>query len=42
MLETLFYVLLNFSKIMAPFAPFISDKVYKNLVAGLNSAKIGT
>ncbi|MCB9228765.1 MAG: isoleucine--tRNA ligase [Deltaproteobacteria bacterium] len=27
----LFYVLLEFSKILAPFAPFISDRIYKNL-----------
>lgn len=29
--ETLFYVLFNFSKVFAPFAPFIADQLYKNL-----------
>ncbi|MFK7823379.1 MAG: isoleucine--tRNA ligase [Oligoflexales bacterium] len=30
--STLFYVLLEFSKIFAPFAPFISDRIYNNLL----------
>ena len=29
--ETLFYVLTTLSKVMAPFAPFLSDEIYKNL-----------
>ena len=33
---TLFYVLLDFSKLFAPFAPFVSDKIYKNLTEGLD------
>lgn len=33
--ETLYVVLLNFSKVLAPFAPFISDHIYKNLVDGI-------
>lgn len=33
--ETLYYVLANFMKVFAPFAPFTSEKVYKELVEGL-------
>ncbi len=33
---TLFYVLSGFSKVFAPFAPFISDRLYKNLVDGMS------
>ena len=33
--STLYYVLLNFSKILAPFAPFISESIYRGLTAGL-------
>jgi len=29
--ETLYYVLVNLSKILAPFMPFVSDAIYKNL-----------
>ncbi len=29
--NTLYYVLVNFTKILAPFAPFISEYIYKNL-----------
>ncbi len=29
--NTLYYVLVNFAKILAPFAPFISEYIYKNL-----------
>ena len=28
------YVLLEFSKVLAPFAPFISDRIYKNIIDG--------
>ena len=33
--ETLYYVLRSFSKILAPFAPFVADKIYKGLSDGL-------
>ena len=33
--ETLFYVLTQFTKVFAPFAPFMADRMYKNLVHGL-------
>ncbi len=33
--ETLFYVLTNFSKVFAPFAPFAAEKIYQNLVADI-------
>ena len=29
--ETLYYVLVTFSKVMAPFAPFLSESIYQNL-----------
>ena len=29
---TLYYILLQFSKVFAPFAPFMSDRLFKNLV----------
>lgn len=29
--ETLYYVLLNLSKLMAPFTPFMTEEIYKNL-----------
>jgi isoleucyl-tRNA synthetase len=31
---TLYYVLVNFSKAMAPFLPFLTEAIYRNLVAG--------
>jgi isoleucyl-tRNA synthetase len=33
--ETLYYVLIEFTKVFAPFAPFVSDRVYQNLTDGL-------
>ena len=32
--DTLYYVLLGFTKVFAPFAPFVSEKIYQNLVEG--------
>jgi len=32
--QTLQYVLVNFTKAMAPFMPFLSDEIYKNLTDG--------
>ena len=32
--STLYYVLLGFSKVFAPFAPFIAEHIYKSLVDG--------
>jgi len=38
--QTLYYVLVEFSKVMAPFLPFLTDAVYRNLVGSVNpSAK---
>ncbi|NTW27134.1 MAG: isoleucine--tRNA ligase [Candidatus Moranbacteria bacterium] len=37
--QTLHYVLVTLSKIMAPFAPFISEEIYKNLT-GLESVHL--
>jgi isoleucyl-tRNA synthetase len=34
--ETLYYVLAEFTKVFAPFAPFVSDRVYRNLTDGLS------
>ncbi len=36
--ETLYYVLVEFTKVFAPFAPFVSDRVYRNLTEGLQGA----
>lgn len=33
--ETLYYVLVQFSKLFAPFAPFTSERIYRGLVEGL-------
>ncbi|MEY4632234.1 MAG: hypothetical protein RIQ81_2354 [Pseudomonadota bacterium] len=35
---TLFHVLCEFSKIFAPFAPFVSERIFENLTHGLSSA----
>ncbi len=31
---TLYFVLVEFTKVMAPFLPFLSEEIYRNLVAG--------
>lgn len=31
---TLYYVLVTFSKVMAPFLPFLTEEIYRNLVVG--------
>ncbi|MDR2577647.1 MAG: isoleucine--tRNA ligase [Chitinispirillales bacterium] len=31
---TLYYVLVQFSKVMAPFLPFVTEEIYRNLVVG--------
>lgn len=36
--ETLYYVLLSFTKVFAPFAPFISERVFLNLTEGAANA----
>ena len=36
---TLYHVMLNFSKIFAPFAPFISEKIFKELVQGFTNVR---
>jgi isoleucyl-tRNA synthetase len=33
--ETLYFVLMEFTKTFAPFAPFVSERVYQNLTTGL-------
>jgi len=35
--QTLYYVLVQFSKVMAPFLPFLTDAVYKNLVCSVDA-----
>ncbi len=37
--STLFFALYEFSKVFAPFAPFLSDKIYQNLSDGSTHAK---
>lgn len=32
--QTLYYVLVEFTKVMAPFLPFLTEAIYRNLVAG--------
>ncbi|MDE3270286.1 MAG: isoleucine--tRNA ligase [Pseudomonadota bacterium] len=36
---TLYYVLLTFCKVLAPFAPFISERIYRALTADLSQAE---
>ena len=36
--QTLYYVLCGFTKIFAPFAPFVADEIYVALTAGLTGA----
>ena len=36
--STLYRVLINFVKVIAPIVPFVSDKIYGNLVSGNNEA----
>lgn len=33
--QSLYYVLCTFTKVFAPFAPFMADRIYKNLVEGI-------
>ena len=35
--QTLYYVLVEFSKVIAPFVPFISDEIYINLVLSVDN-----
>jgi len=38
--STLYFVLVEFSKVMAPFLPFLTESIYRNLVVGkIDSAK---
>jgi isoleucyl-tRNA synthetase len=34
--QVLYYVLVTFSKVMAPFLPFVTEAIYRNLVAGVD------
>ena len=34
--ETLYYVLVNYTKLLAPFMPFVTDNIYQNLVLGVD------
>ncbi len=36
--STLYWVLVEFSKVMAPFLPFLTEAIYRNLVAARNAA----
>lgn len=33
--RTLYYVMAGFTKVFAPFAPFVSDRIYRNMIDGL-------
>ena len=33
---TLYYVLVEFSKVMTPFLPFLTEAIYRNLVVGVD------
>ena len=37
--ETLYYVLVEFSKVFAPFAPFTADNVYRVLTDGMQGVE---
>lgn len=37
--ETLYFVMVEFAKILAPFAPFVSEKIYQSLTEGLEGVK---
>ena len=39
---TLYWVLVEFSKVMAPFLPFLTEAIYRNLVAQRNSGAPGS
>jgi isoleucyl-tRNA synthetase len=34
--ETLYYVLVNYTKLLAPFMPFVTDHIYQNLVLSMD------
>jgi len=36
---TLYYVLVEFTKVMAPFLPFLSEAIYRNLVGGRDAGR---
>jgi len=37
--STLYQILINFVKVMAPVVPFVSDKIYTNLISGRNKSE---
>ena len=37
--STLYYVLVRYIKVLSPVVPFISDKIYENLVSNIDSSK---
>jgi isoleucyl-tRNA synthetase len=37
---TLYYVLVTFSRVMAPFLPFLTEAIYRNLVAGIDAKAV--
>jgi isoleucyl-tRNA synthetase len=38
--KTLYYVLLTYSKILAPFAPFVAETIYRHLTDGIKDAPL--
>ncbi len=38
--STLYQILINFVKVMAPVVPFVSDKIYTNLISGRNKSEV--
>ena len=38
--STLYQILINFVKVMAPVVPFVSDKIYTNLISGRNKSDV--
>jgi isoleucyl-tRNA synthetase len=40
--QTLYYVMVTFTKVLAPFAPFIADRIYKNLTCEIVDSLSGS
>jgi isoleucyl-tRNA synthetase len=40
--STLYYALVTFAKVMAPFLPFLTEAIYRNLVAGIDASAPGS
>ena len=40
--QTLYYVLVELSKVMAPFTPFIAEEIYRNLMSGVETQNLAS